>query len=249
MRIIKILLVGHRELIYRRVRGILEREADMGVVGICSSADEALSQIVRLRPDIILTDTQLTDMNWIEATDGLKKGRTDSGFDVIILAESFDDKTEVLKTGATICLLEDKVHEELIPAVRNTYRNRHLLNEHVIPIALEEMTEVVVPPSASSAQLLKFMCQLAEQQQGDFASIVCATGSWDRGATITIRSQPSNASNLLAQLAEMPGVNKVEEQLPSEGALSGFTNKLEFLSRLGIHSNKRLYVTLDETNR
>lgn len=65
---IRVLLVDDRELVRRGLQSMLESEEDMGVVGDCATAEEAFSEIARLRPDIVLMDIRMPGMNGIEGS-------------------------------------------------------------------------------------------------------------------------------------------------------------------------------------
>ncbi len=150
-----------------------------------------------------------------------------------------------MEAGAASYLLKNITREEFTQAIRQVYRNSHPEKERDSPG--EEVIELVVPPPANAAQLLRFMCQLTELLHDGFASIICTVGSWDRGTTITIRSSSTTHSRFVIELANMAEVEKVEEAPMTKGVLPGFTKQLERLPRLGVNPCKRLHITLKET--
>jgi len=224
---------------------MLEAEEDMKVVGDYASAEEALTEMAKLHQDIVLMGTQMPGMSWIEATHNLKRNRLNTGA-VIILAESENYRAEALKAGAASYLLKDVTHVELVQTIRQVYRNTQTLKER--DDLVEEVVELVVPPQANAAQLLKFMCQLAEILHEGFASIICAVGSWDRGTTITIQTHSTTPSDLLITLANMAEVEKVEEEPSARSAFSSFTKKFGLLPRSSTSPSKRMYVILKKTS-
>lgn len=243
---IKVVLVDGRELVRQGLRHMLEPEGDMTVVGDYASAEEALVQMARLRSDIVLMGNQMPGMSWIEATRSLKRSGPSSGAEVIILAESVDYRVEALEGGAASYLLKDITRTELVQAIRQVYRDRCSLKE--CDDLVEGAIELVVPPPADAAGLLRFMCQLAEILHEDFASIICTVGSWDRGTVVTIRPQPTTVVSLPIRLANLPEVEKVEEESLAGGIFPSFPKKLWFLPKLGISPGKRIRVTLKETS-
>ncbi len=243
---IRIVLVDGSELVRHGLRHMLEPEEDMQVVGDYTSADEALIEMARLPYDIVLMGTKMPGMSWIEATRGLKRNGLHHSGDVIILAESLDYRAKAMEAGAAVCLLKDVACVELTQTIRQVYQNRRVSKEGYGFI--EEAVELVIPSSAGAAQLMRFMCQLAEILTENFASIICTVGSWERGTDITIRQQSAMSSRLLFQLANIPEVDKVEEKPPARSALSSITKKRWFLPGLKISHGKRLYVTLKEAD-
>ncbi len=68
MKEIRVLLVDDHEIVRRGVRGMLEQEEDIEIVGDCSSTEEALRQTEILLPNIILMEVEMPGMGGIEAT-------------------------------------------------------------------------------------------------------------------------------------------------------------------------------------
>ena len=245
-RAIQILLADGRELVRQGLQHMLESEKDMQVVGDYASAEEALFETIRLRLDIVLIGTQLPGMNWLEATRSLKRKSLHSGGDVIILAESEDWRAEAMEAGAAAYLLKDITSAELTQAIRQVYRNSHSSKE--CADLIEEAVELVIPPPANAAQLLRFMHQLTEICHDGFASIICTVGSFDRGTAITIRPHSITSSSLVITLSHVAEVEKVEEEPLTRGVFLGLHRKFRLLPRLGINPSTRLRITLKETS-
>lgn len=242
---ISIVLVDGHELARHGLRGILEEEEDMSVVGNYYSIEEALSEMSRFHQDIILIGTNIAGMNTIEATRSLKRNRLTSSGEVIILAESMDHRAEALEAGATAYLPQDTTHMELVHTIRQVYRNSHSLKER--DGCVEEMVELVIPPPANATQLLRFMCQLGGMLHDDFGSIISTVGSWNSSTVITVRTSSTTPADLLIQLANMPEVEKVEEQPLPRDTFPSLTKNFRLRPRLRISLSKRLRVTLKET--
>jgi DNA-binding NarL/FixJ family response regulator len=243
---IRIVLIDGRELVRHGLRHVLESETDMKVVGDYASAEEALFAIIRLSCDIVIMGTWMPGISWLEATRSLKRNRLYSGSDVIIIAETEHYRAEALEAGATSYFLKDMTGAELIQTIRQIHQDKHPAKE---PADLaEEAIELVIPPPANIAQLMRFMRQLAEILHDGFASIICMAGSWDRGTTIAVRPYATADSSLIVALAQLAGVEKVEEERIAEGAFPKLHKKLEFLPRLGVNPGTRLRVTLQDAD-
>ncbi len=246
---IRILLVGDYELLRRGLRHMLEPEKDFEVVGDCATADEALSEIQGLHPNIVLMDTQMPGINGIEATCILKRNGLNYDGDVIILDESVDHRVEALRAGAASYLLKDITCGELTQAIREVYRSNQLSKDH--GDFVEEAVDLVVPPPANAARLLRFMCQLEEglpDNYSNYTNIIHTVGSWDRGTIITISLKLTALSSFLNKLGNMPDVEKVEEEPLPRGVFSTFHKKFWTLPRSRNSPSKRVRVTLKETS-
>ena len=246
---IRILLVDDQELVRHGLRRMLESEENMEVVGDYANADEALSQIAKLCPDVVLMDSQMPSMDGIEATRHLKGNELYCDADVIILADSTHYQAEALQAGAVGYLIKKDIKcAELNQYIRQIYWSKQLPegSEGFV----EESVELVVPPPADAAQLLRFICQLEERlhdKYDDYASIMHTVGSWDRGTVITILLKPDRLSSLQDKLGNMPEVEQVDEEPLASGASSSFPEKFGVLPRPSIIPSKRLRVTLKET--
>jgi CheY-like chemotaxis protein len=240
---IRVLLIEDSEIVRRKVRGILGEEGVVEVVGECLSVEEAILRMVVLRPDVVLIDTRLPEIDLIKATSSLKGSSLDKGIDVIFLADSSDYWVDALKAGATGYLLKDMKSADFRRAIMQVYSDSHPL-ETESPV--EEIIELIVLPPTSNIVLVNFMYRLGSVLDDDFASIVCTVGSWDKGSVITVRSKRTRSFCLETELAHIPEVEKVEEEALTEDASSGLSRKAEFLPRLGIKPDRRLLVTLGE---
>jgi len=224
---------------------MLEAEEDMKVVGDYASAEEALFEMIRLRCDIVIMGAWMPGINWLEATRSLKGNKIYFDVDVIILAESELYRAEAMEAGVAGYFLKDITCTELAQAIRQVYRNSHSLKES--DDLIEEAVELVIPPPANAACLLRFMHQLAEILHDGFASIICTVGSWDRGTVITIQPYGTTHSSLIVALANIAEVEKVEEEPLAKGAFPHFAKKFSLLPSLGINPSTRIRVTLKES--
>lgn len=244
---IRILVVDDHELVRYGLRRMLESEEDMEVVGDCANAEEAFSKVLRLHPNMVLMDAEMPGVNWIEATRSLKRNELDYGGDVIVLGDSVDYRDKALEAGAASYLLKNVTRQELAQAIREVYQNRHSLERH--DGYVDEAVELVVPPPSDAACLLRFMCHLEEIFHDNFAAVIRTVGSWSGGTVITTLLGPTTPPSLLVlTLANMPEVEKVEEEPLARGTISSFPKNVGVLPWLSISPSERIRVTLKETS-
>ena len=85
---IRVLLADDQTLIRQGLRTLLELEADMRVVGSASNGREALDLIQRVRPDVVLMDVRMPEMDGVAATRALAEHHPDVA---VIILTTFDD--------------------------------------------------------------------------------------------------------------------------------------------------------------
>jgi DNA-binding NarL/FixJ family response regulator len=113
---IRVLLVDDHDITRYGLRRMLESEGDIEVVGDCANAEEAISKVEVLFPDIVLMDIKMPGIDGIEATQKLKAKQPACTIIVLTLYEDY--VAEAIKAGATGYLLKDCRREELIQAIR-----------------------------------------------------------------------------------------------------------------------------------
>lgn len=116
---VSILIADDHRLFRHGLRTLLDKQSDMKVVGETTDGAETVSAALELKPDIVLMDISMPDLNGIEATRRLVA--QDAGAGIIMLSMHSDRRfvTESLKAGAMGYLLKDCAFDEVLAAVRS----------------------------------------------------------------------------------------------------------------------------------
>jgi DNA-binding NarL/FixJ family response regulator len=117
---IKVLLVDDQAMVRSGLRMILEAESDILVVDEASDGVEGVAKARRVRPDVILMDIRMPEMDGLEATRQIVAEGADEGARVIVLTTfDIDDYVyEALRAGASGFLLKDAPADDLVAAIR-----------------------------------------------------------------------------------------------------------------------------------
>lgn len=114
---IKVLIADDQNLMSDGIRVILESDPGIHVVGIASNGKIAYDMVGELRPDILLMDIRMPEMNGIESTRLIKQDYPDTG---ILMLTTFDDDAyiiDALRYGALGYVLKDIDGDQLIRSV------------------------------------------------------------------------------------------------------------------------------------
>ena len=117
---IRILLVDDQALVRAGFRMILDAEEDVEVVGEAVDGRDAIEQVRTLRPDVVLMDIRMPELDGIEATRRLLANAGDDPVRVLMLT-TFDLNEyvyEALRAGASGFLLKDVPPEQLVAGIR-----------------------------------------------------------------------------------------------------------------------------------
>lgn len=128
---IKVLLVDDHEMVRIGVGTFLSAQDDMEVVGEAENGKKGVELALSLRPDIILMDLVMDEMDGIEATKQIMEEWPEAK---IIIVTSFIDDEKVypaIEAGATSYLLKTSKANDIAEAVRSTYHGQSVLESEV----------------------------------------------------------------------------------------------------------------------
>ena len=137
---IKILLADDQAMVRAGFRMILEMQDDMEVVGEAADGAETVSEVMALKPDIVLMDIQMPGMDGLEATRGIVEMNDEVPTKVLILTtfERDDYIFEALRTGACGFLLKNATPEDLVAGIRVVAEGNALLAPSVTRRVIEK---------------------------------------------------------------------------------------------------------------
>ena len=116
---LKILIVDDHAIVRDGLAAILKFQKDMTVVGEADDGQSAIQKAQELRPDIILMDLMMPNMNGADATAAIKQVLPDTQ---VLLLTSYGTSSELsraFKNGATGAITKSLPKEELLAAIRN----------------------------------------------------------------------------------------------------------------------------------
>ncbi len=125
---IKILIADDQELIRQSLQIILNNEADFEVTDAVANGLEVVRSVRKNRPDIILMDIRMPEMDGVVCTQIIKENYPDIK---IIIVTTFDDDEYVfnaLKYGASGYMLKGASMKELSDAIRKVYQGNAMIN-------------------------------------------------------------------------------------------------------------------------
>ena len=128
---IKVLIADDQELIRQSLQIVLGLEKDIHVMGAVDNGLEVIRRIRKEKPDVILMDIRMPEMDGVVCTQIIKENYPDIK---IIILTTFDDDEYVfnaLKYGASGYLLKGISTKELADAIRKVYQGTAMLNEDI----------------------------------------------------------------------------------------------------------------------
>jgi NarL family two-component system response regulator LiaR len=146
MQPIRVLIVDDHEVVREGLRLFLTEEAEIEVVGLAADGSHALKMAAEVKPDVILMDLVMPELDGIET---IRRLRTAGSPSRVLILTTFVDKARVrdaIEAGAVGYLLKDVGRADLLAAIRAAGRNTPTLH----PVAQQYLMQQVVTPTATS---------------------------------------------------------------------------------------------------
>ena len=162
----KVLLVDDQELVRSGLRRILRRKDGFTIVAECADGSEVEEAVRRHRPDVVVMDLRMRDVDGIEATRRLTLHP--SSPPVLVLTTFDDDEllSGALRAGAAGFVLKDSPAEQLVHAVRTVAAGAAVLDPAVTSRVLDAYrsaapeTGPAAPPTTLTSRELDVLCLL-----------------------------------------------------------------------------------------
>ena len=151
---IRVVVVDDQELVREGFAMVLDHEDDIEVVGEAGTGVEAVDVAGSTRPDVILMDIRMPEMDGLEAT---RRILSDPDWPVkVVILTTFDPDEYVfqaLKAGASAFVLKDIPRAELVAAVRTVADGGALLAPSITQRLIGRFTQGLAADTAATARL------------------------------------------------------------------------------------------------
>jgi DNA-binding NarL/FixJ family response regulator len=142
---VRVLLVDDDDLMRAGLRSVLSSDETIDIVGDAGDGREAIRSVRDLRPDVVLMDIRMPDLDGISATREVLAGAPDVRVVVLTTFEDDDYIFDALSAGASGFLLKRTTPEELIAGIHTVADGDSLLSPSVTRRVIDRMaTEPVV---------------------------------------------------------------------------------------------------------
>ena len=197
---IRVLLADDQALVRTGFRMIVENAPDMAVVGEAGDGAEAAAMAAELRPDVVLMDVRMPDVDGVEATRRICAGGAGTARIMILTTFDLDEYVyAALHAGASGFLLKDTLAADLLSAVRVVVRGDAVVAPSVTRRLINRYVGTLPAPPLTLAPGLE---ALTEREREVLALIARGLSNTEIAARIHVTegSVKTHVSRVLAKL-------------------------------------------------
>lgn len=138
---IKLVLADDHRLMQDGLKSRLEREKNLDILSCVGTGTEALQATLTLKPDVLLLDINMPNLNGIEVLEKLATSKSDTAVIMLSMHDSRDYVVRSVKAGAKGYVLKDVGSEELVMAINQVAQGRSYLCPQASDRLLEQINE------------------------------------------------------------------------------------------------------------
>jgi DNA-binding NarL/FixJ family response regulator len=147
---IRVLSVDDHPLLRQGIAGLVAEQSDMIMVGEAANGREAIQRFRDLRPDVMLMDLQMPELDGLDAIIAIRNEFPDARIIVLSTYAGDVQVTRALRAGAQGYLVKTSLHKELLDTIRAVYRGKKFLSpEASLQVASHAMDDHLTPAEVS----------------------------------------------------------------------------------------------------
>jgi DNA-binding NarL/FixJ family response regulator len=149
---IRVLIVDDDPLVRTALSHFVSRDPDIDVIGEAETGREAVTFVEKDRPDVIMMDVQMPEMNGIEATTAIAQRWPDIRILAVTTLDGADTVLPMLSAGASGYMLKDSSAESIRAGVHEVYSGASSLSPRIASMLVKHVRESA-PTAAGAGEL------------------------------------------------------------------------------------------------
>jgi DNA-binding NarL/FixJ family response regulator len=135
---IKVFLADDHTVIRDGLRFMLEAQGDITVVGDAADGRQAVNQVQKLKPDVVIMDIAMPELNGIEATQQIRQTCPSTQVVILSVYSNAEHIFRALQAGARGYLLKESGGKEVVSAVRAVRVGRRYLSRKIAETMIDD---------------------------------------------------------------------------------------------------------------
>ena len=135
---IKILIADDHAIVRIGLSALLKTESDLSVVGVAKDGEEAVTEALRLNPDVIVMDLMMPKKNGVEATAEIHERLPDTKIIILTTFAASDGIKHALDAGATGAVMKTAEDAELVSIIRAVAAGDTVISDEIQQLLTED---------------------------------------------------------------------------------------------------------------
>lgn len=193
---IRVLLADDHAIVREGLRMVLAAHPSIDVLGEASDGREALDLAESLHPDVVVMDIAMPNLNGLEATRQIKRRTPDVRIVILTMHENQEYFVQIIKAGATGCVLKRSAGTELVTAIEAAARGESYFSPAIATVVMEDYRRLLTQPASAGVSPLT-------EREREILQLV-AEGRTNREIadllTVSIKTVQAHRSNIMEKL-------------------------------------------------
>jgi len=134
---ITVFLADDHRVLRDGLRILLESQDDIEVIGEAENGNSAIDGIIKQKPDVVVMDITMPELNGIDAAEVIHDALPDTGIVILSIHSDLEHIFRALQAGAQGYILKESAGSEVISAVRAVYLGRRYLSPNIRDTVME----------------------------------------------------------------------------------------------------------------
>jgi two-component system nitrate/nitrite response regulator NarL len=161
--VLSVIIVDDHPLFRKGLMQLLKTIPSLNLIGEAAGGQEGLALALRLRPDLVLLDLNMKDMDGIEVLRGIRDARIDCRVVMVTVSDHGGDLVAALRAGADGYLLKDMEPEAMVDALRGVAGGRIVISDELTHLMAAALRGPAQPESVAAAGLTEQEVRILEQ--------------------------------------------------------------------------------------
>lgn len=192
----RVLLADDHRMFRQGLREVIERKTDFEVVGEAGTGREALAMVEALRPDIVLLDIQMPELNGVAVAQELARAHPEIKIIMLTMYREDQQLVDAIQAGARGYLLKDADADELIAVLTRVQRGESAID----PALMTHMFAAIRRLSAKESEL-----EALTERERDILKLV-AEGQDNKTIAARLHLSEKTVGNRLSEIFQKLGV-------------------------------------------
>jgi DNA-binding NarL/FixJ family response regulator len=193
---LRIIIADDHEVVRQGIRAVLQSQPDWEVCAEASNGREAIQKAEELRPDIVVLDVAMPEVNGLVAVREILQNRPETKILMLTMHESEQIIREVLEAGAHGYLLKSDAGRDLVSAVTALHRNKRFFTSKVAEMVLENVTRSKLRPEVA----VKDVLTAREREVVQFLAEGKSTREVAEVLGLSVKTAETHRSNVMRKL-------------------------------------------------